>query len=137
MINAVNGYNVWVTDQDEALAFYVDVLRMEKTADIDLGFMRWLTVSVPGATQPNLVLCPLKLAGLDDAQEHQAEQLLARGILGAVFLTSDDVRTTYDALLAAGAQSIQPPTEQSYGLDCAVRDPFGNQIRIGSPTTRD
>ena len=137
MINAVNGYNVWVNDQDEALDFYVGVLGMTKTADIDLGFMRWLTVSAPGATQPNLVLCPLTLAGLDADQQRQAQQLLARGILGAVFLTSDDVHATYDALVAAGAESVQPPTEQSYGLDCAVRDPFGNQIRIGSLTDRD
>jgi predicted enzyme related to lactoylglutathione lyase len=113
-----------------ALDFYVGVLGMEKTADIDLGFMRWITVSVPGAETPGLVLCPLSLAGLDAERQSQAEKLLADGVLGGIFLDADDVHATYTQLVAAGAHSVQPPTQQPYGTDCAFRDPFGNQIRI-------
>ena len=131
MLTAINGYNVWVDDQDEALAFYVGRLGLEVTADVDLGFMRWLTVSVPGQPAPNLVLCPLSIAPqLAPDEVELAQRLLGKGVLGAVFLTSDDVHGTYEQLIADGVESTQPPTEQPYGIDCAVRDPFGNQVRI-------
>ena len=130
MVNAITGYNVWVTDQDAALEFYVGKLGLEVTADIDLGFMRWLTVSAPGQAAPNLVLCPMSLANVDEAEAEAAKSLLAKGVLGAVFLTSDDVQAAHDRLVADGVEVMQPPSEQPYGIDCAVRDPFGNQVRI-------
>jgi catechol 2,3-dioxygenase-like lactoylglutathione lyase family enzyme len=130
MITGITGYNVWVADQDEALEFYVGKLGLDVTADVDLGFMRWLTVSVPGQPAPNLVLCPFALASVDSSEAAQANALLRKGVLGAVFLATDDCQAVHDALLAQDVEVTQPPTVQSYGIDCAVRDPFGNQVRI-------
>ena len=130
MIHAITGYNVWVTDQEEALAFYVGALGLEVTADVDLGFMRWLTVSVPGHPEPNLVLCPLRLAQIDDDERQVTAALLRKGVLGAVFLATDDAAAAHDRLVAEGVEVTQPLTQQSYGLDFAIRDPFGNQVRL-------
>lgn len=102
---------------------------MEVSADIDLGFKRWLTVSMPGQPTPNLVLCPITVAPLEDSERAQALGLLATGVL-ARRSWPPRTRATFDRLVAAGVKVTQPPTEQSYGINCQVSDPFGNQVRI-------
>lgn len=130
MFDAITHFTVWVTDQDEALAFYVGKLGLEVTADIDLDFMRWLTVAVPGAPQQQIILAPLgpPIMAPDDATT--ARELLSKGALGSFILSTPDCRATYETLLASGVEFTEPPTEQPYGIDCAARDPFGNQVRI-------
>ena len=130
MLTAITGFNVWVTDQDRALEFYVGELGLEVTADVDLGFMRWLTVAVPGQPVPNLVLCPLALAGLEGPDREAAHRLLGKGVLGAAFLATDDCHDTFERLVERGVEVTQSPTQHSYGIDCALRDPFVNQVRI-------
>lgn len=85
---------------------------------------------MPGQPTPNLVLCPITVAPLEDSERAQALGLLAKGVLGSTFLATEDCRATFDRLVAAGVKVTQPPTEQSYGIDCQISDPFGNQVRI-------
>ncbi len=124
--------SVPVLDQDEALDFYTSHLGFEKRDDIDLGFMRWLTIGVPG--QDSALL--LELVGgpqHDEATAAQVRELVTKGALGGLFLLSDDIHATYAALVDAGVEVTQEPVEQPYGTDFGIRDPFGNQIRVSQP----
>ncbi len=133
MFTATSHSSIFVLDQDEALDFYVGKLGMEVSADVDMGFMRWLTVNVPGDDRHVL----LEKAGppsVDEAAAEQVRELLSKGALGLGFiLTTDDCRATYDDLVAKGVEFTEEPTEHFYGIDCGLRDPFGNSIRITQP----
>jgi catechol 2,3-dioxygenase-like lactoylglutathione lyase family enzyme len=130
MLSSIRLSNVFVLDQDEALRFYVDKLGLEVNVDDDLGFMRWLTVSVPGQPGRELLLERPGPPSMDDSTAEQVRELVTKGAAGWVGFTTDDCRRTYENLVARGVEFSQEPTEQSYGIDCALRDPFGNQIRI-------
>lgn len=128
-ITSLHIRSVPVLDQDEALDFYTSHLGFEVRDDIDLGFMRWLTVGVPGQDTSLL----LELVGgpqHDETTAAQVRELVTKGALGGLFLTSSDVHATYAALRDAGVEITQEPVEQPYGTDFGIRDPFGNQIRI-------
>jgi catechol 2,3-dioxygenase-like lactoylglutathione lyase family enzyme len=107
---------------------------MVLSTDADLGFMRWLTVSPPD--QPDLEL-GLMLPGppaYDDETAEEIRELVSKGAAGGgVIFQTDDCRGTYEKLLAAGVEFTQEPTERFYGTDAALRDPFGNPIRITQP----
>ena len=121
-----------VLDQDQALAFYTSHLGFEKRDDIDLGFMRWLTIGVPGQDTSLL----LELVGgpqHDESTAIQLRELLTKGALGGLFLLSNDVRATFAALRDAGVEITQELVEQPYGTDFGIRDPFGNHVRISQP----
>ena len=130
MFDAVTHISIWVTDQDEALAFYVGKLGLELQADVQLDFMRWVTVGVPGAPGLQIVLAPLSPPLVDPENAERARDLLSKGLLGNFILSTPDCRATYERLRAAGVEFSQAPVQQPYGVDCAVRDPFGNEIRI-------
>jgi catechol 2,3-dioxygenase-like lactoylglutathione lyase family enzyme len=130
MLTSIRISNVFVLDQDAALDFYVGKLGLEVGTDADLGFMRWLTVSVPGDPAREILLERPGPPSMDDATAEQVRELVTKGAAGWIGFTTDDCRRTYDALVAKGVEFSQEPTEQSYGIDCALRDPFGNQIRI-------
>ncbi len=120
-----------VLDQDEALDFYSTHLGFEVRDDIDLGFMRWLTVALPGGEQ-----LLLELVGgpqHDESTATQVRELVTKGALGGLFLVSDDVHATYAALRDAGVEISEEPVEQPYGTDFGIRDPFGNHVRISQP----
>ena len=130
-ITSVRIKSLPVLDQDEALDFYSTHLGFEVRDDIDLGFMRWLTVALPGGEQ-----LLLELVGgpqHDDPPAVQVRELVTKGALGGLFLVSDDVHATYAALRDAGVEISQEPVEQPYGTDFGIRDPFGNHIRISQP----
>jgi catechol 2,3-dioxygenase-like lactoylglutathione lyase family enzyme len=134
MFNSISHSGLYVLDQDAALEFYVGKLGLEVSADIDMGFMRWLTVSVPGEHSRSLVLQVPELPGSDAATAEQVRELLTKGAAGGWFiLTVDDCRATYEDLLAKGVEFTQEPTEYFYGIDCGMRDPFGNHIRFTQP----
>ncbi len=139
MLNAITISHVWVLDQDEALEFYVGKLGLEVKSDIDLGFMRWLTVSVPGEPSREILLEKPAPPSLDLAAAEQVRELLTKGATGfTIGFTTDDCRKTYETLLAKGVEFTQEPVERFYGIDCGLRDPFGNAIRIAqltAPTT--
>jgi catechol 2,3-dioxygenase-like lactoylglutathione lyase family enzyme len=130
MLNSIRLSNVFVLDQDEALDFYVGKLGLEVNTDADLGFMRWLTVSVPGDPDREILLERPGPPSMDDGTAEQVRELVTKGAAGWVGFTTDDCRRTYGELVGRGVEFSQEPTEQSYGIDCALRDPFGNTIRI-------
>jgi catechol 2,3-dioxygenase-like lactoylglutathione lyase family enzyme len=134
MLNRITHTFIHVLDQDEALDFYVGKLGMVVNVDADLGFMRWLTVSP--SEQPDLELA-LMLPGppaYDDSTAEQIRELVAKGAAGGgVIFQTDDCQATYEKLRDAGVEMTQEPIERFYGTDCALRDPFGNPIRITQP----
>ena len=131
MLNAITISHVWVLDQDQALDFYVGKLGLEVSSDMDLGFMRWLTVRVPGEPGRDILLEKPGPPGMDEASAEQVRDLVTKGATGfSVGFTTDDCRKTYETLLARGVEFTQEPTEHFYGIDCGLRDPFGNHIRI-------
>jgi catechol 2,3-dioxygenase-like lactoylglutathione lyase family enzyme len=134
MFNAITHSSIFVLDQDEALDFYVGKLGLEVGADVDMGFMRWLTVRVPGEPGREILLEKAPPHWLDDATGEQVRDLVTKGAMGLGFiLTTDDCRGTYEKLKAQGVEFTDEPTEHFYGIDCGVRDPFGNNLRITQP----
>lgn len=132
MLNSLRQSQIFVLDQDQALDFYVGKLGLEVNTDADLGFMRWLTVNVPGQPDRQILLEKPGPPAMDEATANQVRELVTKGAMGGwIIFSTDDCRQTYDELLARGVEFNQEPTEQPYGIDCALRDPFGNNIRIG------
>ena len=125
---------VWVHDQDEALAFYTDKLGMEVRSDVtmpEMGDFRWLTVSPPGQEDVAIVL--MAIPGepvLDAATKTQVEELMGKGFAGTVFLTTDDCRAEVEALKARGVEFSEEPEDRPYGIDAGFRDPSGNSFRL-------
>ncbi len=137
MLKSISISHVWVLDQDQALDFYVGKLGLEMTSDVDLGFMRWLTVGVPGQPGRDILLELPAPPSLDEASAKQVRELVSKGATGfTVGFTTDDCRKTYATLKAKGVEFTQEPVEQSYGIDCGLRDPFGNAIRIVQPAAQ-
>ena len=125
---------LWVNDQEEALAFYTQKLGMEVRSDItlpELGDFRWLTVAPPG--QPDVAIVLMAIPGppvMDAETAAQVRSLMARGFAGTVFLTTDDCRAEYEELKGRGVEFTEAPEERPYGIDSAFRDPSGNNIRL-------
>jgi catechol 2,3-dioxygenase-like lactoylglutathione lyase family enzyme len=125
---------LWVTDQDEALAFYTDKLGMEVRADVsmpEMGDFRWLAVGPAG--QPEIAVVLMAIPGppiMDEETGAQLRGLLAKGFAGTLFLTTDDCQASYEELRGRGVEFTEEPTERPYGIDSAFRDPSGNSIRL-------
>lgn len=132
MFNHISRSQLFVLDQDQALEFYVGTLGLEVAADMDLGFMRWLTVRVPGDEQREILLERPGPPSMDDATATQVRELVSKGAIGgAIFLTTDDAHGTFETLRDRGVDVTDEPMERPYGIDFGIRDPFGNAIRIG------
>ncbi len=133
MITIANA-QLWVHDQDEALAFYTEKLGMEVRMDVtlpELGDFRWLTVSPPEQEDFSIVL--MAIPGepvMDDETAKQVEALMAKGFAGAVFLTTDDCQASYEELKARGIEFTEAPEQRPYGIDAGFRDPSGNSFRL-------
>lgn len=128
MITHVSLVTLYVTDHDEAKAFYVDTLGFEERTDVSMGEgFRWLTVGHPD--QPDVEVA-LMLPGppLDQDLAVAVQRALAKGTMGGVGLTTDDCATTYDELSAKGVEFVQPPADRPYGVEAIMRDPSGNWI---------
>jgi uncharacterized glyoxalase superfamily protein PhnB len=125
---------LWVHDQDEALAFYTEKLGMEVRADVtlpEMGDFRWLTVSPPG--QEDMAIVLMAIPGppmMDEDTTRQVEDLMAKGYSGTVFLTTDDCQADYERLKARGVEFTEAPEERPYGIDSGFRDPSGNSLRL-------
>jgi catechol 2,3-dioxygenase-like lactoylglutathione lyase family enzyme len=125
---------LWVHDQDEALAFYTQKLGMEVRSDVtlpELGDFRWLTVGPVG--QPEVAITLMAIPGppvMDPETAQQVKALMAKGFAGTVFLTTDDVRADYEQLSRRGVQFTEEPEERPYGIDAGFRDPSGNSFRL-------
>lgn len=131
MITSIRLSSIFVLNQDEALEFYVGKLGLEVHTDADLGFMRWLTIAVPGDPSREILLEKPGPPAHDDATAEQVRELVTKGAGGGwIGFNTGDCRKTYEELLAKGVEFTQEPTEQAYGIDCGLRDPFGNALRI-------
>ena len=132
MFNNISRSQLFVLDQDEALDFYVGTLGLEVSADQDLGFMRWLTVRVPGDPIREILLERPGAPMMDEATTATVRELLTKGaVAGSIFLTTDDAQGTFETLRDRGVEITDEPTQRPYGIDFGIRDPFGNAIRIG------
>ena len=120
------------SDPDESLAFYRDVLGFEVRNDVGYEGMRWITVGPADQPDTSIVLHPPAAGpGITDEEREMIVELMAKGSYFGVNLASGDLDRTFEQLAAKGAEVVQEPTDQPYGVrDCAVRDPAGNLIRI-------
>jgi uncharacterized glyoxalase superfamily protein PhnB len=125
---------LWVHDQDHALAFYTEKLGMEVRADVtlaELGNFRWLTVGPP--KQPDVSIALMAIPGppvMDPDTAEQVKSLMAKGFAGTIFLTTDDVYADYERLKGRGVEFSEAPEERPYGIDSGFRDPSGNSFRL-------
>jgi predicted enzyme related to lactoylglutathione lyase len=134
MLNAITHSQIYVLDQDQAIDFYVGKLGLEINTDEDLGFMRWLTVNVPGHPQREIVLEKPGSPSMSEETAQQVRELVTKGAMGGwLIFTTDDCRKTYETLLSRGVEFTEEPTDRPYGTDCGLRDPFGNSIRLTQP----
>ena len=125
---------LWVHDQDEALAFYTQKLGWEVRTDAtvaELGNFRWLTVAPVG--QPDVAVVLMAIPGppvMDDHTAGQVRELMSKGFAGTIFLTTDDCQASYEELKARGVELTEAPEERPYGIDAGFRDPSGNSFRL-------
>ncbi|MGY0019316.1 VOC family protein [Streptomyces sp. cg35] len=119
-------------DPDASVAFYRDILGFEVRADVGSGAMRWITVGPAGQPGVNIVLEPPAMdPGVTDDERRTVVEMMANGSYARVVLATPDLDAAFDQVLAAGAEVVQEPTAQPYGVrDCAFRDPAGNLVRI-------
>ena len=122
---------IFVLDLDQALDFYINKLGLDAGQDIKQGDYRWVTVRVPGEDSTDIHLEVPGPPAHDEATAAQLRELISKGALGGLVFTTDDVRGLYATLKERGvADFTQEPTDNFYGTDMGVRDPFGNAIRI-------
>ena len=132
MYTSITQSQLFVLDQDEALDFYVGKLGLEIHTDTDLGFMRWLTVNVPGDKTRQILLERPGPPAMDAKTAEEVGALLTKGAGGGwLALATDDAQGTYKTLVSRGVDITDEPTQKPYGIDFGIRDPFGNRIRIG------
>jgi predicted enzyme related to lactoylglutathione lyase len=129
----IGNAQLWVHDQDEALAFYTEKVGFEVRADVTMdewGF-RWVNVGPAGGEGAGLVLMPVPGPPmLDEQSSTQLADLVAKGGGGTLFLTTDDCQASYEELRGRGVVFTEEPTPQPYGIDCGFRDPSGNSLRL-------
>jgi predicted enzyme related to lactoylglutathione lyase len=119
-------------DPEASLAFYRDTLGFEVRNDVGYGEMRWITVGAPDQPGTSIVLHPPAAdPGITEEERRTITEMMAKGTYAMILLATTDLDSTFERLQASGAEVVQEPTEQPYGVrDCAFRDPAGNLIRI-------
>jgi len=120
------------TDPDASLAFYRDILGFEVRNDVGYGGMRWITVGSPDQPGTSIVLYPPGAdPGVTDDERRTITEMMAKGTYAIITFATSDLDATFERLQAGGAEVVQEPTAQPYGVrDCAFRDPAGSLIRI-------
>jgi catechol 2,3-dioxygenase-like lactoylglutathione lyase family enzyme len=132
MLNSIGITQIYVLDQDEALDFYVGKLGLEVHTDADLGFMRWLTINVPGSPEREILLERPGAPAMSEETAAQVREMVSKGACGGhLFFRCDDAFKTYSELKEKGVELTEEPMARDYGTDFGLRDPFGNHIRIG------
>jgi catechol 2,3-dioxygenase-like lactoylglutathione lyase family enzyme len=130
----IGSAQLWVHDQEEALAFYTEKLGMVTRADVtlpELGGFRWLTVGPADQPDISIVLMPVPGPPLvDEESGAQVRDLMSKGLAGTVFLVTDDCHAAYETLSARGVEFVELPEERPYGIDSGFRDPSGNHLRL-------
>ncbi|ALE73030.1 putative lyase [Pseudonocardia sp. Ae168_Ps1] len=120
------------TDAEASLAFYRDALGFEVRLDVGYADMRWITVGPPDQPAVSIVLAPPAVdPGVTDEERRVVTEMMAKGTYSAILLASNDLEAAFDKVQASGAEVVQEPIDQPYGVrDCAFRDPAGNMVRI-------
>ncbi len=129
----LSGAQVWVHDQNEALAFYTQKLGMELRQDVtvpEMGDFRWLTVGLPGQETEVVLMAIPGPPIIDEAVGEEIRALMAKGFAQTLFLTTDDCQKSYEELTALGVEFTEEPEERPYGVDAGFRDPSGNSFRL-------
>jgi predicted enzyme related to lactoylglutathione lyase len=129
----IGSAQLWVHDQDEALAFYTQKVGMEVRSDVTLPEMnfRWLTVGPPGQPDISIVLMAIPDPPVMDTDSaEQVRNVMAKGFAGTIFLTTDDCYGAVDELKGRGVEFVDEPEERPYGIDSSFRDPSGNHLRL-------
>ena len=133
MIRIANA-QLWVQDQDEALAFYTQKLGWEVRADVtlpEMGDFRWLAVGPAGQEDFSVVLMAIPGPPVFEPETtEQVRTLMAKGAAGTIFLTTDDCQASYEELKGRGVEFIDTPEQRPYGIDAGFRDPSGNHLRL-------
>lgn len=133
MIRIANA-QLWVHDQEEALAYWTTKVGMEVRTDVsiaEMGNFRWLTVGPP--SQPDFSIVLMAIPGpplMDSETAAQVRTLMEKGFAGTVFLITDDCRSSYEELKNRGVEFTEAPESRPYGIDAGFRDPSGNSIRL-------
>jgi catechol 2,3-dioxygenase-like lactoylglutathione lyase family enzyme len=133
MITNISLFTLYVSDQDAAREFYVDILGFEPRSDVSMGNdFRWVTVGHPDQPELEMVLMvpgPPLGAEMIDA----VNRALASGSMGGFGLRTDDCRKAYEDLSAKGVHFVQPPAERPYGVEAVMRDNSGNWLVLVEP----
>jgi uncharacterized glyoxalase superfamily protein PhnB len=130
----ISNAQLWVHDQDEALAFYTQKVGFEVRSDVtiaEMGNFRWLTVGP--AAQSDIAIVLMAIPGppvMDSESAEQVRTLMAKGFAGTIFLETDDCQAAYEELKGRGVEFSEVPEERPYGIDSGFRDPSGNSIRL-------
>jgi predicted enzyme related to lactoylglutathione lyase len=130
----IGNCQLWVHDQNEALAFWTKKVGLEVRVDVtmpEMGDFRWLTVGP--VAQPDVAIVLMAIPGppvMDDTTAEQVSDLMAKGFAGTVFLVTDDCQKSYEELKSRGVDFTEVPEVRPYGIDCGFRDPSGNSIRL-------
>jgi predicted enzyme related to lactoylglutathione lyase len=130
----ISNAQLYVHDQDEALAFYTETLGWEVRADVtlpEMGDFRWLTVGPVG--QEDFAVVLMAIPGppvFEEDTSAMLRELVSRGVASPIFLTTDDCHASYEELKARGVEFVDVPEERPYGIDASFRDPSGNHIRL-------
>lgn len=130
----IGNVQLWVHDQDDALAFYTQRLGMEVRSDVtvaEMGNFRWLAVGPVG--QPEVAIVLMAIPGppiMDPETSEQVRNLMAKGFAGTIFLATEDCQAAYEELKGRGVEFVEQPEERPYGIDASFRDPSGNHIRL-------
>ena len=129
---SINGTFLPHNDPDASLAFYRDTLGFEVRNDVGYGGMRWITVGPADQPGTSIVLHPPAADhGITDDERRTIAEMMAKGTFASINLATGDLDATFERLVAGGAEVVQEPTDQPWGIrDCAFRDPAGNMIRI-------
>ena len=129
---------VAVDDPEAALAFYGGVLGFEVVTDVSHGDYRWLTLTTPHQPGLEITIHQVGSSPMTDADRDAMADLMAKGVLGALIFSCDDVDALFEHVRASGAEVLQEPADQFYGVrDCAFRDPAGNLVRFKTPLQQD
>ncbi|GGZ85166.1 VOC family protein [Streptomyces echinoruber] len=135
MIKGLAISTVWVLDQDRAKEFYTEKLGLEVRTDLTMGEggMRWLTVGAPGQPDVELTLMVPGPPAMDPESAEMVRTLVAKGVLGAGALTTDDIHGDYEKLKGRGVEFLQEPQERPYGTEAVLRDDSGNWFSFVQP----
>ena len=135
MLKSLRVSSIYVLDQDQALDFYVGKLGLQVIDDIPLGYMRWLTVGVPGDGDRSILLEVPGSPSMDEKGAAEVRALVTKGRAGGnLFFTTDDCQKTYEDLSAKGVEFLQPPSQRPYGTEALCRDNSGNWLVLVQPT---